>query len=114
VKLQRRRFLYFAARGVSLAPFSRMARAQAYPSRRIQIIVGFPPGGGSDILARLIGAWLSERLGHPVIIENRPGAATDTATEAVARAAPAFDYPQFQMMPEVGLFRQNLNRWNRL
>ena len=86
----------WAMQAISLAPFAGTARAQGFPSRSIHIIVGFPPGGGSDLLARLIGAWLSQQLGHPVIVENRPGAATDTATKAVVRAAPAFNYPQFE------------------
>jgi tripartite-type tricarboxylate transporter receptor subunit TctC len=64
-----------------------MASAQAYPSRPVRIVVGFPAGGGVDIVARLMGQWLSERLGQPFIIENRPGAATNIATEAVVRAA---------------------------
>ncbi|HKD26856.1 MAG TPA: tripartite tricarboxylate transporter substrate binding protein, partial [Xanthobacteraceae bacterium] len=66
---------------------SRIARAQAYPTRPVRIVVGFPAGGGADITARLMGQWLSERLGQPFIIENRPGAATNIATEAVVRAA---------------------------
>jgi tripartite-type tricarboxylate transporter receptor subunit TctC len=70
---------------------SRIARAQAYPTRPVRIIVGFAPAGSTDIMARLIGQWLSERLGQPFIIENRPGAGTNIATEAVVRA-PADGY----------------------
>jgi tripartite-type tricarboxylate transporter receptor subunit TctC len=70
---------------------SRIAQAQAYPSRPVRIVVGFPPGGGADITARLIGQWLSERLGQPFIIDNRPGAGSNIATEAVVRA-PADGY----------------------
>jgi tripartite-type tricarboxylate transporter receptor subunit TctC len=72
-------------------PHSRIVQAQTYPSRPVRLIVGFPPGGTADIAARLIGQWLSARLGQPFIIENRPGAASNTATEAVARA-PADGY----------------------
>jgi tripartite-type tricarboxylate transporter receptor subunit TctC len=70
---------------------SRVARAQTYPSRPVRVIAGYPPGGGADIVARLIGQWLSERLGQPFVIENRPGANTNIATEAVVRA-PADGY----------------------
>jgi tripartite-type tricarboxylate transporter receptor subunit TctC len=72
----------------ALPAVSRIARAQAYPSRPVRIIAGFAPGGGVDIVARLIGQWLSERLGQQFIIENRPGAGTNIATEAVVRAPP--------------------------
>jgi tripartite-type tricarboxylate transporter receptor subunit TctC len=85
----RRNFLCLAA-GAAALPLtaSRAARAQSYPSRPVRWIVGFTPGGGNDIVARLMGQWLSERLGQPVVIENRPGAATNIATEAVVRAPP--------------------------
>src|SRR5262245_52719658 len=88
MKFPRRQFLYFTAAGLALPALSRLAWTQAYPSRPVRIIVGFAPGGGSDILARLLGQWLAERLGQPFIIENRPGAATNLATEMVAKAAP--------------------------
>jgi tripartite-type tricarboxylate transporter receptor subunit TctC len=88
VDLQRRRFLGMALRTGIFASFSPTAQAGIYPSRPIRIVVGFAPGGGSDILARLMARWLSERFGQSVIVENRPGAATNTATEAVVRAVP--------------------------
>src|SRR4051795_301673 len=86
--LPRRQFLYLAAGAAALPVVSHVARAQAYPSRPVRIIVGFAAGGGNDIVARLIGQWLSERLGQSFIIENRPGAASNIATEAVVRATP--------------------------
>jgi tripartite-type tricarboxylate transporter receptor subunit TctC len=87
MKLPRRRFLHLAAGAAALPAVSRVARAQTYPTRPVRVIVGFAAGGGADIVARLIGQWLSERLGQPFIIENRPGAASNIATEAVVRAA---------------------------
>jgi tripartite-type tricarboxylate transporter receptor subunit TctC len=87
MKLPRREFLQLAAGVVALPAVSRIARAQAFPARPVRIIVGYAAGGGTDISARVIGQWLSERLGQQFIIENRPGAATNIATEAVARAA---------------------------
>ena len=87
MKLPRRKFLHLAAGAAALPVMSRIARAQAYPSRPVRIVVGFPPGGSVDITARLIGQWLSERLGQPFVIENRPGAGTNVGTEAVVRAS---------------------------
>jgi tripartite-type tricarboxylate transporter receptor subunit TctC len=87
----RRRFLQLAAGAAALPAVSRVARAQAYPARPVRWIVGFAAGGLNDILARLIGQFLSERLGQPFIIENRPGAGGNIATEAVANA-PADGY----------------------
>ena len=91
MKLPRRQFLHLAAGAVALPAVSHVAWAQTYPSRPVRIIVGFVPGGPSDILARLMGQWLSERLGQPFVVENRPGAAANIATEAVVRA-PADGY----------------------
>jgi tripartite-type tricarboxylate transporter receptor subunit TctC len=82
----RRQFLHLAAGAAALPTFSRIARAQAYPTRPVRIVLGFPPGGAYDTIARPMGQWLSERLGQPFIIENRPGAGSNLATEAVARA----------------------------
>ena len=87
-KLLRRRFLHLAVSAAALPAMSRMARAQAYPTRPVRLIVGFAPGGGADLVARLMGQWLSERLGQPFVIENRPGAGGNIAAEAVVRAAP--------------------------
>jgi tripartite-type tricarboxylate transporter receptor subunit TctC len=83
----RRQFLHLAADAAALPAVSRFAWAQAYPTRPVRIIVGVAAGGASDILARLMGQWLSERLGQPFIIDNRPGAASNIATEVVVRAA---------------------------
>src|SRR5215475_6930003 len=88
MKLPRRNFLHLAAGAAALPTISRVAWAQAYPSRPVRIIVGAPPGGAFDILARLIGQWLSERFRQPFIVENRPGAGTNIGTEAVVKAAP--------------------------
>jgi len=86
MKLPRRRFLQLAAGAAALPMMSRIARAQAYPSRPVHIIHGFAPNGGSDVIARLIGGWLSDRLGQPFVVESRPGNVTNLATEAVVRA----------------------------
>jgi tripartite-type tricarboxylate transporter receptor subunit TctC len=91
MKLPRRNFLHLAAGAVALLATSRIAWAQAYPTRPVRLIVPIAPGGASDITARLIGQWLSERLGQPFIIENRPGGGNNIGTEAVVRA-PADGY----------------------
>ena len=88
MKLPRRQFLHLAAGAAALPAVSRIAWAQAYPSRPVRMIVGSAAGGCNDILARLMGQWLSERLGQPFVIENRPGAGGNIATEAVVRAPP--------------------------
>jgi tripartite-type tricarboxylate transporter receptor subunit TctC len=88
MKLPRRQFLHLAAGAAALPAVSRFAWAQAYPLRPVRIIVGFGSGSAADILARLIGQWLSERLGQPFVIENRSGAGGNLGTEAVVRAPP--------------------------
>jgi tripartite-type tricarboxylate transporter receptor subunit TctC len=88
MKFARRQFLHLAAGVAALPTVSRSAWAQAYPSRPVRIIVGFAPGGGVDITARLIGQSLSERLRQPFVIENRPGAGGNIGTESVVRASP--------------------------
>jgi tripartite-type tricarboxylate transporter receptor subunit TctC len=88
MKLPRRQVLHLAAGAAALPAVSRLAWAQAYPTRPVRLIVPFGPAGASDITARLIGQWLSERLGQQFVIENRPGAGGNIGTEAVVRAAP--------------------------
>jgi tripartite-type tricarboxylate transporter receptor subunit TctC len=88
MKVPRRKFLHLAVGAVGVSAASRIVWAQAYPSRPVRIVVGAPPGGATDILARLIGQWLAARFGQPFIIDNRPGAATNIGTEAVVRAVP--------------------------
>jgi tripartite-type tricarboxylate transporter receptor subunit TctC len=86
MKLPRRKFLHLAVGAAALPAVSRTAWAQAYPSRPVRLIVPVGPAGATDITARLVGQWLSERLGQQFIIENRPGAGRNIATEAVVRA----------------------------
>ena len=86
--LPRRTFLHFAAGAAVLPALSPFARAESYPSRPVRLIVGFAPGGGNDIVARLMGQWLSDHLGQQFIVENRPGAGTNIAAELVITAAP--------------------------
>ena len=91
MKLPRRQFLLMAASAAALPALPRIARAQDYPARPVRIIVPFAPGGTFDIMARLIGQWLTEKLGQPFVIENRPGAGGNIGTETVVRA-PADGY----------------------
>jgi tripartite-type tricarboxylate transporter receptor subunit TctC len=88
MKLPRRTFLYLTAGAAAIPVVLRTESAQTYPNKPVRIVVGFAAGGSTDILARLIGQWLSERLGQQFIIENRPGAGTTIATEAVVRSSP--------------------------
>src|SRR5215217_7479898 len=86
--LSRRRFCFLTTGAATLPLLARIALAESYPSRPVHIIVGFPAGGTSDIVARVVGQWLSERLGQQFVVENRPGAGSNLAAEAVARANP--------------------------
>src|SRR5262245_8124106 len=86
MKLPRREFLHLAAGAAALPAVSRIAWAQAYPSRPVRLIVPIAPGGATDIVGRLIGQWLSERLGQQFVIDNRPGGGANIGTEAVVRA----------------------------
>ncbi len=88
MKLPRRHFLQLAAGAAAFAAVSRIAQAQTYPTRLVRVIVPYPPGGPNDILARLMGQWLSGRLGQPFVIDNRPGAGSNIGTEAVVKASP--------------------------
>jgi tripartite-type tricarboxylate transporter receptor subunit TctC len=88
MKFQRRQFLHLAAGAAVLPAVSTVAKAQAYPARPIRLIVGYTPGGSADLTARLMGQWLSERLGQSFVIENRPGGGTNIASEAAVRAEP--------------------------
>jgi tripartite-type tricarboxylate transporter receptor subunit TctC len=87
MKLPRRRFLHLAAGAAALPAVSRMGWAQTYPARPVRMIVAYPPGSGADILARLMGQWLQDRLGQPFVIENRPGGSTNIAAQAVVNAS---------------------------
>src|SRR5215467_3368663 len=91
MKLPRRNLLHLAAVAAALPTMPRIAMAQAYPSRPIHLILSTTPGGPADVVARIMGQWLSERLGQPFVIENRPGAGSNIGTEAVVRA-PADGY----------------------
>lgn len=88
MKLQRRQFLQLAAGAAALPVTSGIASAQTYPARPVRLVIGYTPGGSADLTARLMGQWLSEKLGQSFVIENRPGGGTNIATEAVVRAVP--------------------------
>jgi tripartite-type tricarboxylate transporter receptor subunit TctC len=88
MKFPRRSFLHLTAGAATLTAVACFAWAQAYPARPLRLIVGFPPGGGADTVTRIVGQWLSERLGQQVIIENRPGASTNIAAQAVINSPP--------------------------
>src|SRR5690348_11361858 len=88
MNLPRRQFLHLGAGTAALTAVSRIARAQAYPTRPVRWIIPFPPGGGADIVSRIMGSWLSDRLGQPVIIENKPGGGTNIGTQTVVNSPP--------------------------
>ena len=88
MKLPRRKFLHSAAAAAGFQALARFALAQVYPARPVHIVVGFQGGTASDVIARFVGEWLSERLGQQFVVENRPGAAGNVAAEAVARGVP--------------------------
>jgi tripartite-type tricarboxylate transporter receptor subunit TctC len=96
MKLLRRQFLHLVAGAAALPALSRIARAQAYPTKPVRLIIGFPPGSASDILARIISQWLAERIGQPVIVEAKPGAGGNIAVQT-ALAAPADGYTLVQI-----------------
>src|SRR5262245_48129275 len=111
MKMVRREFLHLAAGAITIPACCQIARAQAYPTRPVRIIVGLAPGGQADIIARLMAQWLSERLGQPFVIENRSGGATNIATEAVARA-PADGYTLLLVGPTQAINATLSNQMN--
>jgi tripartite-type tricarboxylate transporter receptor subunit TctC len=100
--LARRQFLWVAAGAGALLAAPCVSRAQTYPTRPVRLIIGYPPGGSADITARLMAQWLQERLGQPFVVESRPGAATNIATEAVVRA-PADGYTLLLIPPAAAI-----------
>src|SRR5580698_1692948 len=88
LKLRRRRFLNLITSAAALPALPRISNAQAYPARPVRVLVGFPPGGSTDVIARLMAQWLSDQLGQRFIVENIPGAGTNIATETVVQAEP--------------------------
>src|SRR2546430_10594690 len=108
MKLPRRQFLHLVAGAAALPTVSRVAWAQAYPTRPVHLIVGAPPGGAADIVARLMSQWLSERFGRPFVIDNRPGAATNIGTEAVLALdprSPEDAHPDRRQAPQGNQYR---------
>src|SRR5262245_20236757 len=97
-KIPRRAFIGLAAAAAAFPAAPRSARAQSYPSRSVRLIIGYTPGGSADITARLLAQWLSERLGQSFVVESRPGAGTNLATEAVVNA-PADGYTLLLVAP---------------
>jgi tripartite-type tricarboxylate transporter receptor subunit TctC len=107
MKLHRRKFLHLVAGAIAVPTAPPIARAQVYPSRPVRIIVGFPAGGSVDIVARLIGQWLSERLGQQFVIENRAGAGSNIGAEEVVRA-PRTVTPCFKSHRQMRLTRHSM------
>ena len=102
MKFPRRGFLRLAAGAAALPAVSHLASAQSYPSRPVRLIIGYTPGGSADITARLMAQWLSERLGQQFVVESRPGAGTNLATEAAVRA-PADGYTLVMISPPAAI-----------
>src|SRR6266700_6359333 len=97
MKFRRRTFVHLAVAAAAVPSLARVAQAEAYPSRPARLVVGFPPGGATDIFARLIGDWLSQRLGQQFIVDNKPGVSGNIGTESVVRA-PADGYTLLQVV----------------
>src|SRR5215471_16621733 len=110
MQLPRRKFLHLGAGAAVLPVVSRIATAQAYPSRPVRLVVGFAAGGTQDVIARLLGSWLSERLGQQIVIENRAGAASNIAAEAVIKSPPD-GYTLFMVGPNNAI---NASLYDRL
>jgi tripartite-type tricarboxylate transporter receptor subunit TctC len=106
MKFSRRAFLPLAVGAAALPGLSRVAQAQAWPSRAVRIVVGFPPGGATDIQARLMGEWLTVRLGQQFIVENKPGASGNIGTDTVAKA-PADGYTLLQVVTRTRSIRRS-------